>query len=248
MIGRSHRMKSGNNQDSWSIWSNDVITVGIVADGCGSCTRSEVGAVLGSQLLGVYLYETYNDRQIIDLVGAKKHLLDNLGNLASTMGPHSFRWIEDHLLFTVVGVAVTEKETIFFACGDGMIIVNGMRMSLGPFEGNMPPYLGYGLLGHSPEMHSLDPVLVSATDEVSTFMIATDGVDDLIANEQSVMPGMERFVGGIEQFWEEDRYFNGNPELVSRQLKIIGRDWPMANPSPGLLADDTTLIVGRKRT
>jgi hypothetical protein len=52
-------------------------------------------------------------------------------------------------------------------------------------------------------------------------------------------------VGPLDQFYRQDRYF-ANPELISRRLKLISRDWPMSNPQPGLLHDDTTLIVGRR--
>jgi hypothetical protein len=249
-IGRDHRMVPKNNQDSWAIWRYEDQTIAIVADGCGSGKHSEVGAKLGVQMLGAALRKEYAWHRRINWRRVQRSMLTNLDTVAQAMGGDYRKVVEDYLLFTLMGVVIDESHAVFFVLGDGSMIVNGDVVSVGPFQNNMPPYLGYGLildeLAVDEKAIALTPTLTLPATELRSFMIATDGVDDVIKNSQNALPGTAKLVGPIEQFWCDDRYFGGNPELLSRQLKLIGRDWPLARPQPGLLGDDTTIIVGRQ--
>jgi serine/threonine protein phosphatase PrpC len=251
MIGRDHRLVPKNNQDSWSIWRFDDVTIGIVADGCGSGAQSEVGAKLGVQLLGTCLRKDYRPDQTIRWQRVQQHMLTQLDGLAQAMGDDYRKIVEAYFLFTLLGVIIDDRTATFFALGDGTIIINGQQLPIGPFAGNMPPYLGYCLLPGELAINSgslrLEPVAEVPVGQLESFLIATDGIDDVVRNSQQLLPGMNVPVGPIEQFWQNDRYFGSNPELVSRQLKLMGRDWPLAHPHPGLLSDDTTLIVGRRQ-
>jgi len=251
MIGRDHRLVPKNNQDSWSIWRFDDITIGIVADGCGSGSHSDVGARLGVQIAGACLRKEYRSDRIIRWQRIQQHMLTQLDGLAQAMGDDYRKIVESHFLFTLLGVVIDDQKATFFALGDGTIIINGQPLMIGPFEGNMPPYLGYNLLldelAMDPGMVRLEPIWEVPINQLESFLIATDGVDDVIRNSQHSLPGLSTLVGPIDQFWQNDRYFGSNPELISRQLKLIGRDWPVAQPHPGLLGDDTTMIVGRRQ-
>lgn len=250
MIGRDHRNVPKNNQDSWGIWRTDELSVAIVADGCGSGRHSEVGAKLGVQILGSYLQRECADVTAIKWRRAQQALVSQLDVLARTMGSDYRKVVEDYFLFTLVGLIIDTQNAVFFALGDGMIVINGQPMELGPFPGNMPPYVGYNLVADRVSIAEEDlkirPVVSMRTDELESFVIATDGFMDIVRHEHDNLPGLENTVGSISDFWQNDRYFRGNPELLSRQLKLIGRDWPNHNPEPGLLSDDTTLVVGRR--
>jgi serine/threonine protein phosphatase PrpC len=249
-IGRDHRLVPKNNQDSWSIWRFDDMMIGIVADGCGSGAHSDVGAKLGVQMLGECLRKDYRPHRPIRWQRVQQHMLAQLDGLARAMGDDYRKIVETYLLFTLLGVVIDNDRATFFALGDGTIIINGQTLSIGPFQGNMPPYLGYGLLLDELTVDAttikLEPLWEMPIDQLDSFLIATDGIDDVIRNSQNVLPGLNVPVGPIEQFWQSDRYFGSNSELVSRQLKLIGRDWPLSQPHPGLLGDDTTMIVGRR--
>lgn len=248
-IGRDHRMVPKNNQDSWSIWRYDDLTIAIVADGCGSGMHSEIGAKIGVQILGAALRKEYERHGRINWRRLQRSMLTQLDNVAQAMGSDYRKIVESYMLFTLLGVIIDTERTTFFSLGDGTIIVNGEALSIGPFQNNTPPYLGYGLLldelAIDPSAITLQPICELSTAQLTSFLIATDGIDDVIRNERNMMPGLNKPVGSIEQFWQSDRYFGSNPELLSRQLKLIGRDWPAAQPQPGLLGDDTTIIVGR---
>lgn len=249
-IGREHRLVPKNNQDSWSIWRFDDMTIAVVADGCGSGNHSEVGAKIGVSLLGRLLRQEYVASGAIRWQRVQQRMVSQLDVLAQSMSENCRSVVENYLLFTLLGVVIDEQSATFFALGDGYVVVNGEVISLGPFAGNMPPYLGYALLpgelAIDPDIISLRPIMELSVNELDMFLIGTDGVDDLVRNAQNTLPGQDKLVGGIEQFWQNDRYYGGNSELVSRQLKLIGRDWPLSNPHPGLLSDDTTLIAGRR--
>jgi hypothetical protein len=250
-IGRDHRLVPKNNQDSFAIWKFDDITIGVVADRCGSGAHCEIGAAIGVQILGSCLKAEYAAYRKINWGRTQQHMLSQLDILAQAMGSDYRNTVENYFLFTLVGIVLDDQMATFFALGDGTVIVNDQKITLGPFPGNMPPYLGYGLLpgelAIDPATVKLEPMLELPLGQLESFLIATDGINDLIANSHATMPGLDRVVGEIDQFWLNDRYFRGNPELVSRQLKLIGRDWPLNNPQPGHLGDDTTLIVGRRK-
>lgn len=249
-IGRDHWMVPKNNQDSWSIWRYEDLTIGIVADGCGSGMHSEVGAKLGVQMLGACLRDEYLRNRQINWQCVQRNMLTQLNSVAQMMGDNYRKIVESYMLFTLLGIVIDGEHAAFFALGDGTIIVNGEPLSVGPFQNNMPPYLGYGLLLDELAIDAneitLKPILELPIAQLASFLIATDGIDDVTRNSQSTLPGLGKIVGPIEQFWQSDRYFGSNPELLSRQLKLIGRDWPVSKPQPGLLGDDTTVIVGRQ--
>lgn len=254
IMGRDHRLASRNCQDDWYIAQDDVRTIGVVADGCGSGAHSEVGAQLGVRLTVQAIDTALACRRLDHLDWNQVHasVVAALETVARTLasGNTVYRQIvEDYFLFTIVGVVLADGWATFFAIGDGIVTINGETICLGPFPGNAPPYIGYCLMadeasGARPEC-DVRIIRQVPLRKLDSFLIGTDGVHDLIGAEDYTIPGMEQTVGGIGQFWQHDRYYR-NPELTHRQLKLIARDWPRRDPWPGLLPDDTTLIAGRR--
>ena len=167
------------------------------------------------------------------------------------------RSILDCFLFTVVGVIVTPFDTLIFSLGDGTYAVNGAIRQLGPFEQNAPPYLAYNLLGSEIKIESpysrFELQEFMATEDVESILIGTDGVVDFMAAGERCLPGREEIVGPLRQFWEDDRFFK-NPDMLRRRLAMVNKtslkpDWnekKMVRTS-GLLPDDTTLVVLRRK-
>lgn len=250
-IGRDHRLVGRNNQDAWTILQDDELTIGVVADGCGSGAFSEVGSRLGIRIFAETIRDSYFDGSTreVNWPRVQQHTLSQFDMLARSMGDSYRKVIEEHFLFTLIGFVIDARQAIFFALGDGTIIINDEVIELGPFPGNAPPYLGYGLIK---ELVTVDPALLNVAvvatlpiDALESFLLATDGVDDFVAREEMMVPGHNEQVGPLSQFYRQDRFFV-NSELVSRRLKLVSRDWPVHQPQPGLLHDDTTLIVGRR--
>lgn len=263
VTGREHQRLGKNNQDAYSYELTDQRAIAIVCDGCGSGRYSEVGARLGAQLTvraiahmldqGTSL-SPWDDgfwRQV------QQYLLEQLAILADLAGGYHPAAIRDYWLFTLVGALVTPAETTLFALGDGVIALNGNVQPLGPFPQNQPPYLAYGLLAdYLPEAAAAAQMRVlqqAPTDQVQSILLGSDGVMDLVQATHRALPGKAELVGDISQFWQQDRFF-ANPDMVRRRLALINRevvqpDWGgrCLVRQAGLLPDDTTLVVLRRR-
>lgn len=265
-IGRDHRVAFRNYQDAYTIHRYDFCTVAIVTDGCSSGSRpdsshNEVGARLGAGfLVQAIAREVAQRRNLIDVPSdldwekIAKETQAEIAHIVVALGideDHKARHhIQDLFLFTIAGVVLTDLHAYFFSFGDGIIIVNGVIYEDNSYN-NQPPYLGYRLMQNNVDIFPEEDLQFKVLNQLplaflDDFLIGCDGVKDLLRVYDRKLPGLDREVGLIEQFWEDDRYFNGNPDLISRQLRLIGRDWPRVHPEPGLLPDDTTIVVGRR--
>lgn len=272
--GRDHRVAGRNNQDAVLLRHSDHATIGIIADGCGSSKYSEVGASVTSLILAGKIEddidyipaECLEDSDLaIDPVGfweeRRQETLSGLEQLSdSWIGPWEGAWqrvMVDYLLCTTLAVIVTPTFTSFATIGDGALIINGTPVPLGPFPNNEPPYLAYGMF--KPRQNATKEtrfnVVTVSNDGLNHFLIGTDGALDLMRNADRKIPSPNKteMVGPISQFWTEDRYFK-NGDALRRRLTLINRDvihpdWEQRtlNTEYGLLPDDTTMIVGRRR-
>ena len=261
VLGKDHRGSGKNNQDAFRVLKTPDLLVAIVADGCGSSKGSEVGAIIGSHLVAESLKKIV--QRFPDLTSAE-NMLDRVRTdviaylrvLALQMGESLSEIVENYFLFTLVGTVITPTQAVFFSLGDGVIIINGEEQVIGPYPGNKPPYLGYGLVENSLEgssVYTFDVYQTLPTSQLSHFLIGTDGLEYFNNAQTRNVPGKDEPVGTIDQFWLEDRYFQ-NPDNVRRRLYLINQDkqsvdWQNQQlvRSNGLLRDDTTLVVGRKR-
>ncbi|PZO41508.1 MAG: protein phosphatase [Pseudanabaena frigida] len=246
IIGRNHVLANKNNQDAFRVVRRSQFMAAVVCDGCGSGNHSEVGAKLGARMV----IETIADLLNQDLaIGnqdfwniVQTNLLQKLkGFVAIAQGDLEFamEFVNDYLLFTIVGVLITPSETVTFSMGDGTIAMNGKLNQIPTYPDNAPPYLAYGL--YRPEFVSFAIRDCLPTLELESILIATDGIDDLVKVEN------------INQFWEEDRYFK-NPDAIRRKLAMLNRedvkpDWNQREliKQSGVLSDDTTLVAIRKK-
>lgn len=242
IIGRNHVLAGKNNQDTYQISVNENFITAVVCDGCGSGKHSEVGAKLGAKLVIEEISNLFNqdaeslsNPEFWDLV--KLNLLQKLKDFVLlTNGDIEF--VNNYLLFTILGAVITERETIAFSMGDGAIAINGKLNQIPHYPDNAPPYLAYGL--YKPDAINFEIRDRLPTCELESLLIATDGIDDLIAVED------------IAQFWKEDRYFK-NPDAIRRKLAMLNReevkpDWHRKELTKrsGVLSDDTSLVVIRR--
>jgi len=247
IIGRNHVLASKNNQDALRIVLWDNFMTAVVCDGCGSGKHSEVGAKLGTRMVteaiadllhqGLAISEPdfWNVLKINLLQKVKAFVAISTNEAQESV----MEFVNNYLLFTIVGLVITPNETVTFSMGDGAIAVNGKLTQIPAYADNAPPYLAYGL--YRPEAVSFEIRDRLPTSKLESLLIATDGIDDLIKVED------------INQFWQEDRYFK-NPDAIRRKLAMLNReevkpDWHKRELTKrsGILSDDTTLVVIRKR-
>lgn len=271
-MGRDHRMRlAKNNQDGYCVIRSTGMIAAVVTDGCSSGNFSEFGAVLGAQIVA-----NATSRNVSRAIGlhpdwerlvnpalwerTRQDVLAQLRTLALTLCPDGSLtdFVVDYLLFTVVGIVITPLQSVFFGIGDGMVVVNGDKIVLEPSEGNEPAYLGYNLLDpsqikHTQEQLRFQLLRVVPTEEVQHFLVATDGAESLLEVDERLIPGRTVKVGPISQLWTTDRFFT-NPFALSQFLLLINTDsqkidWEKraVTKNAGLLFDDTTIVVGRRK-
>jgi serine/threonine protein phosphatase PrpC len=245
VIGRNHVATGKNNQDAYRVVLRSQFVVAVVCDGCGSGKYSEVGAQLGSKIVTDAIADLLDQGMAISNPNFWDILKTNLFQklidivaIANDAQESVMEFVNDYLLFTIVGAVITASETVTFSMGDGAIAVNGKLTQIPAYPDNAPPYLAYGL--YRPDAVSFEICDRLATSELESILIATDGIDDLIAVED------------VSQFWQEDKYFK-NPDAIRRKLSMLNReeikpDWTKRElvKRSGVLSDDTTLAVIRR--
>jgi hypothetical protein len=257
IIGQDHLSDGKNNQDACDVRTSDEAIIAVVCDGCGCGAHSEVGAHVGARLvshtMGRYL-QRFSATPHLLLERVQQDVLAHLRVLALNMGESLSQTVSDFFLFTVVGVFITSERAAVFSLGDGVFAVNGDITRIGPFPNNEPPYLAYDLASTDCrsewkfQVHRLMPA-----DEVQSILIGTDGVADFEKVAESNVPGKSEKVGALSQFWGDERYFR-NRDAVRRKLAAVNRsatrtDWEARRTvkESGLLPDDTTLVVIRRK-
>ena len=245
VTGRAHVAAGRNNQDAFC-WASDADgLVAVVCDGCSSGPHSEVGAQVGARLLAQTATRLLRSNlDVADLLEqVRQDVLASLRGLAREMSVDAAtfsRTVADHFLFTIVGALITARGATTFSLGDGVVVINGERTQLGPFPKNEPPYLGYALLPGALEL-SFNVHRSLEASEVQSLVLGTDGAVELEAVAERPIHGREEAVGPLSQFWSDDRFFK-NPDMVRRRLAVLNR-----GPRGGLLSDDTTLVVIRRK-
>jgi len=163
--------------------------------------------------------------------------------------------VTDFFLFTVIGFFATRRSVGLFHAGDGITAWND-EITLLRSEGNAPEYIGYELTGsslfaQSPNAFHFNLDRLSAIEDFRNAFLGTDGAIDLHEAAAGTFPGKTELIGPIAGLLKDDRMFS-NPDSLRRHLakaaqNIHRPDWEARRmvKSPGLLPDDTTLILIR---
>ena len=200
IIGTEHRRIGINNQDfvAMNLFSANGVPFisGVVCDGCTVASapresRNEVGAAL----LGNYVLAELEllVRGAVPLSEVPTSLYHRSISYLSTIARSSvtgdawksWKFIERHLLTTVIGFVASPDTLVVFRAGDGVIVVNDEVEVVD--EQGAPRYLAYHLVDrrilqeHAPQL--VLPQGFSTAEfplaSISRFAIATDG----LANE-----------------------------------------------------------------
>jgi hypothetical protein len=192
-VGRAHALAERPNQDAFCLLQGEWGAVAVVCDGCGSEPGSGTGAVLGASLTARAVARQLRAASALDLATLREEILAGLSLVAGIAGIG----IREHLLFTIVGSVLSADRAFVFACGDGVIALDGTVRTLGPFPDNAPPYLAYGLMGGSVAFELLHD------GPAREVFIGTDGAAEAPLSS-----------------WSGDERFFANPDLLRRRLKL----------------------------
>jgi hypothetical protein len=252
VAGTRHVAAGRNNQDALKVVSTSSATVAVVCDGCGSASRSEVGAWLGAELIASAIARRCDGRRRFELAvltQVENEVLNTVRALGATFGDDAARVVSEGFLFTVIGAVVLADETVVFAAGDGVFAINGEVVAIGPFAGNAPPYLGLALLEKQPTPgRGLKILRRVPTAEVESLVVGSDGVGELVDGDR-IVSDMPSF----SDLWADDAFFS-NPDALRRRLAKLNQprrdiDWERrrVRKTAAVLDDDTSLVVIRRR-
>lgn len=237
--GSAHVRAGRSSQDAFAwAWAPRGL-VAVVCDGCGSAPRSEIGAGLAARLFAASAARAMAEGERAADVVCERAIAATLGHLHALGRAMSLdtagtdvravttfaRTVHDAFLFTVVVLVVQPEETVVFAAGDGVVVVNGERIVLGPFEDNAPPYPGYALVDPT-RPSALEVVRRLPTEKLASLVLGTDGAID-VAADRSFDPA-------------RDPRILANPDMVRRRLAVLAR-----SESTRFEDDATLVVIGR---
>lgn len=236
IIGSSHQKLLYNNQDAFDFYQDKNIIVGVVADGCGSGTNSEVGARLGVNFIVNFCKNNFGKHKggntLFEVEKLKDALLNYLENIVrNQQTTEELEFIENYLFFTLFGFVITPKQTHIFHSGDGMYILNEQKVVIE--QDNRPKYVAKNLISKNIEIETTS----ISTPALNRLMVATDGLlhlDDKLTEGIKVSDLQK-----IEDMFDEDNYFDDMaalPKLLT-DLAI----------NKNILKDDTTLIMLKQK-
>lgn len=222
MIGTVHEKLNYNNQDAVLVHRDKDIIIGLLADGCGSGSHTEVGGHLMINYLKNYLLS--ND---LSLPHWKENLKDNLltflkNILLNQREEDTIEFIKNYLLVSFVGFVITPEKTTLFSCGNGVHLVNDSLTLLG--KKKRVKYLVRELL--IKESVVLDWSEIE-TRSLKRLVIATDGIEYLLDNALS----LENI---IEEFVHHQPFYKSSVALK----KFLQNE-----QKAGILRDDTSIIM-----
>ena len=124
------------NQDSLDRFTHPSgeMMVAAVFDGCGSQPHSHIGSHMGGRLLLRLIYEEVAKKAVqlkmplamLDLQSVQRAWGKEIERLCRLTGGDDWKAdIESRFEFTVVGVIMTQNETMVFHAGDGYFGING---------------------------------------------------------------------------------------------------------------------------
>jgi Protein phosphatase 2C len=269
VTGTAHIKKGSNNQDAFGIVSNDDILIALVSDGCSvsnaesALYHSEVGSNLIINIAlkeirtyyGLYGVDAFERPDVWQTISQR--IVHTLLSTAQLVSLYPYNWLDKNCLATLIGCIITPTKTYFIGCGDGIYGYNETIQVLKPNnKENYPAYLVFNIIPSDIYPIGDEDILLKCHEQIDTetiksLFIGTDGVHDLQEAEKQHLPGQNNEVGELSQFWQNKAYWV-NPYHLQNRLNVINtpktlRDGENAwKTFPGLLKDDTTLIIIKK--
>jgi hypothetical protein len=249
VMGSYHKSIDKNNQDSRILIRRHNYAIGIVTDGCGSSDHSEVGARLGADMIAANIANSVNISSYIDK--PNPWISDIVHNCCSELETlyEDYHIDKTDLLFTVAGFVITPTYSYFFCYGDGLVFIDG-NWDIITSPQNYPEYPIYRVVdGKEPIPQFFRTV---STKSLYSFAVGTDGLTDLklASVKEKVYPGTTNPVESWSDLLFDSQNFNSKNCLQNKLQKLnahkitLDREKGRINKHPGLLSDDTTVIVG----
>jgi hypothetical protein len=204
---------------------NEKYNIGLVADGCGSGSNSEVGAQLGLKYLSRKIIEQIDSNWQINLKEDLQNYSKQIANLHSD-NPKAF--IENFLLYTIIGFVERNNKVTLFSYGDGVIIIDDQIKIIN--QDNRPKYVNNELIGNEGGQFIYEEISLNK----QTIIIGSDGIEDFL---EGINKGEIEEYENLTAFIRDENNFN-NPIHIPKLLRKYSRK--------GILKDDCSLIIIKK--
>ena len=245
VAGWVHRRVGRPNQDAARVVRTPAGVAIAVCDGCGSGSRSELGATVGARLWTQVVAERLRDGGPItpgDFAAMAAIVLERLAVVAAAMGGDLAEVTREHLLFTSLVAAITDDQVAVAAVGDGVVALGDVIHVLGPFADNAPPYLTEAWFGPPRALATW----TRARADIGRLVLATDGAVPLVTPPAGRMAGPT-----LDELAALDAIY-ANPYALERRLRLLADDgldidWDAhrTHRRAALLDDDTTAVLVR---
>lgn len=265
VIGSEHIRTGKNNQDAMFVVQGNNFLCGCVSDGCGSCPRSELGAVITTRLVTKHVPlciagATINEVQS-RLSMAKDMILTDMRDISLTLSESQFNptsgmdvgafdmmpglasfdgTMISTMLATAFGFYACDDFVAVFHIGDGYYAFNGQLVQVDAEDkaNNAPAYTVYGLM---PEVAS---TMAPGALDFSVKIVPMDQFERLMIATDGV-----RFFSKFSELQIpgktrkvggieqlwDDKVFT-NPYTLQRTLGLLNRDVNMPDwPSETML-------------
>ena len=251
--GNTHYLAHKNNQDGYYLINKDDYIIGVVCDGSSVGMHTEVGAKLFARAIAskvevmVKSYDQFN----IDLLNLKmKTLISNMIMVVDIDEEQDF--FRDYLAFNVVGFCIAHERVVIFGIGDRVVYINGKYINNNK---NNEGYFAAKSIFTGSNGDMMTKIDEFPANKLKSLLVGSDGVSDLAMRYGSTLPCSKEMVGHVKQFWTDDKYFNYNEitKKLNRANMICCNGGGLETETGtsrdnGVLPDDTTMIVVRKKS
>ena len=189
LIGRDHELSARNRQDFLLTHRTETRVCGIVCDGCGESSYSELGAMLLSNfMLGrlktIDIWDSPHSIKMI-LETAHYNFIEILTSIMRVEKENLPQFIQDYLLATLLFVVIEKDRTIVGQCGDGVIIRNRVPEIID--QDGKPSYMAYENVPREMlkcEPSKLDYIKITEVQDCDSLVIASDGLTPIIGTDK----------------------------------------------------------------
>jgi len=249
-VGDTHVKYPIGYQDARFVINKEGVFVGIVCDGCSttsdSFTQNQVGAALAAELIALRVFRRISSKmksgkldfdQVLSDVGRRAfQFFRNIIREMKRASPEFFdreKFLQEKLLFTVVGLVVAKENYWIFGCGDGCFGINNDIVTLETTPETqffMRSIIKNRKLGGF-KIHKTD--LIKDSD---TLWIASDGLLSLFDKDAAKLD--------FEEFLHHNLTCKMSPGGVDQTIRPFRH---LSRKHPRLFRDDATIVVAKVR-
>lgn len=237
VVGKDHLRAGRNCQDSWDCATFEIsgkqYWAGVVSDGCGQGENSEISGIMlprfiVQQIKHLLRFETPIEQIPVALYPTILGFLEAIRKQIPFSDPAEIvKFVQDHLLATVLGFVVCGEKGIIFHAGDGFWVVNNEIKEID--HGNQSPYIGYHLVPRS--------VLKGGTWEIPRTFVSQTLEMTFLSRLAIASDGFS--VSLLSRLWKETK-----PVPLGIQLWMNLINGPRnRNPEQGVFFDDASVVV-----